>query len=292
MTKTPKIINVFCSVSLKRMEEVNNLLIPSLEEQKTNYEIQLYLINYVADNSVTEQDIKRNNISVHILNPIEPLGFGESHNFAFTTIKPKGFFIIINPDIQLDSKCIDELIKSFTNETGLIEARQLPFAHPKDTTYKEVFETNWASGCCLLINSEFFKSVKGFDPNYWMYLEDVDLSWKAWINRYKVLQNPKAVAYHYTGIYFKYNQNSYEIEDFWSMRNFFYISYLYFGKNGLKRAKKIAKETAYHEEFIEEAYLNFEKLINKKKPQRIRVPSIYKNRIQIYGYNKFSEYPK
>ena len=56
-----------------------------------------------------------------------------------------------------------------------MEARQLPFTHPKDTPKEETFETNWASGCCLLINSLFFEKVNGFDPNYWMYLEDVDL---------------------------------------------------------------------------------------------------------------------
>jgi GT2 family glycosyltransferase len=89
-----------------------------------------------------------------------------------------------------------------------------------------------------LINSEFFKKVSGFDPLYWMYLEDVDLSWKSWINGYKVIQNPRAIAYHFTGLYFSYLPNSYYLEDFWSLRNFFYISYVLLGKFRFKKSKK------------------------------------------------------
>lgn len=292
MKNKAKVLNVFCSISRGRLDEVNNLLIPSLEKQTTDYVINLYLINYTGDSTIKKSDVNRSDLNYYILNPDKPLGFGEAHNYAFQVTKPKDFFIIINPDVYLDNNCIKELILSAKKEVGLVEARQLPFSHPKDLPHKETFETNWASGCCLLINSEFFESVGGFDPNYWMYLEDVDLSWKAWINGYKVLQNPKAVVNHYTGLYFRYNENSYEIEDFWSMRNFLYISYTYFGLKGLKKAKRMILRTQYPKEFINKAVHNFEKFIERSTLQRITIPLDFRDKIKIFGYNKFSKDPK
>lgn len=285
-------IHIFCSASKSRLKEVNNLLIPSLEKQTIRNKILLTLVDYTGKKTFSKEDIKSNKLDINILYPNKALGFGESHNFAFYKTKPHKFFLIINPDIYMDKNCLKELVSSFKKDVALVEARQLPFTHPKDTPKEETFETNWASGCCLLINSLFFEKVKGFDPNYWMYLEDVDLSWKAWINEYKVVQNPRAVVYHYTGIYFRYNQNSYEIEDFWSMRNFLYISYIYFGAKGVKKAKEWISKTSYPKEFRNKAIENFKELMSKNEPERIMVPTYCNERIKIYGYNKFSEHPK
>lgn len=285
-------INIFCSASKSRLDEVNNLLIPSLEKQTTKKKIRLSLIDYTGQKTFSKKDIKSSKLDLDVLFPKQPLGFGESHNFAFSKIKPQKYFLIINPDIYMDKNCLEELLSSFSKDVGLVEARQLPFTHPKDTPKNKTFETNWASGCCLLINSHFFEKVNGFDPNYWMYLEDVDLSWKAWINDYKVLQNPRAIVNHYTGLYFKYSQNSYEIEDFWSMRNFLYISYVYFGNKGVRQAKRWINKTSYPQELISKAIESFEELMSKNKFERIKIPRHCQDKIKIYGYNKFSEYPK
>ena len=285
-------INIFCSISKSRLNEINHLLIPSLLKQLSDYRIALTFINYKADNTVKKDDIDNNGLEVNILNPSSPLGFGESHNYAFRKIKPKDFFLIINPDVYMEKRCLNELICSFSNDVGLVEARQLPFTHPKDLPHKKTFETNWASGCCLLISTKFFRQINGFDPNFWMYLEDVDLSWQAWINGYKVLQNPKAVVYHYTGVYFKYSNNSYELEHFWSIRNFLYISYKYFGDKGLKESLRLTNNTNLQTNIKKAAIDNFQNFKNKNKIQRIEVPSESRKIIKIHDFNKFSEFPE
>lgn len=290
--KEDNTIHIFCSASKSRLEEVNNLLIPSLEQQTVKNKIHLTLVDYTGKRTFSTKEIKNKKLNIDILYPDKPLGFGESHNFAFYKTKPNKYFLIINPDIYMDKNCLKELLGSFTKDVGLVEARQLPFTHPKDTPHKKTFETNWASGCCLLINSIFFEQVHGFDSNYWMYLEDVDLSWKAWINGFRVIQNPKAVVYHYTGLYFRYSHNSYEIEDFWSMRNFLYISYVYFGNKGVKKAKNLISKTSYPEEFINKTIENFEGFLARNKPYKIKIPTDCNEKIKIYGYNKFSENPK
>lgn len=45
-----------------------------------------------------------------------------------------------------------------------------------DHDYDQVFAVPYLSGCCMLINSQAFGRAGGFDDQYFLYLEDADLS--------------------------------------------------------------------------------------------------------------------
>ena len=45
-----------------------------------------------------------------------------------------------------------------------------------DQNYQEVFEAPYLSGCCMVIRSDAFRRVGGFDERYFLYLEDADLT--------------------------------------------------------------------------------------------------------------------
>jgi len=42
--------------------------------------------------------------------------------------------------------------------------------------YAEIFESEYLSGCCLIMKTEYFCAAGGFDQRYFLYLEDADIT--------------------------------------------------------------------------------------------------------------------
>lgn len=281
-------MDVFCSVSKKEIEEVESILIPSLQSQKGIDNINLTLINYPGKEKIYSGKEKLGKITIKEVSANKSLGYGEAHNFAFKTIKPKRSFLITNPG-YLHNSCILNLQNIFADNIALVEARQLPFSHPKEFDTKTK-ETPWASGACVLVNSKFFEEVGGFDENFWMYNEDVDLSWRAWIEGYKVLFQDQAVIYHFTGVYFNYHPSRYYFEHFWSLRNFIYLCYKYWGKKGeIKAIRMIKSSKGVNKRFVKSVLHNYGEFKKSVNPERLRSKDDngFPEQVKLLGLNKF-----
>ena len=130
------------------------------------------------------------------------LGFGAAHNRvmkeAFASPATR-YYVCVNPDGVLHPRCLAELVAEAerSGRTGLVEARLFPDEHPKPyepTTH----ETPWCSGCVLLLTRELYTEVGGFDERFFMYCEDVDLSWRARAAGFSIRVAPRALVHHYT----------------------------------------------------------------------------------------------
>ena len=57
----------------------------------------------------------------------------------------------------------------------------------------------YADGAAFLIRKDVFKELGGFDPAFFMYAEDIDLSWRARLYGYRIQPLPTAIVYHAFG---------------------------------------------------------------------------------------------
>lgn len=62
-----------------------------------------------------------------------------------------------------------------------------------------VREVGVITGCFLLIPRTLWEQLDGFDPSFFMYSEDTDLSHRVWRSGYKCMHCPDAVIIHYGG---------------------------------------------------------------------------------------------
>jgi GT2 family glycosyltransferase len=110
------------------------------------------------------------------------------------------FLFLLNPDTELQAECLERLLEKARSDAriGICEARQSPREHPK-TVDPATGETTWCSGAAALVRREAFEEVGGFDEQlFFMYCEDVDLSWKLWLRNWKCLYVPAAEVRHWT----------------------------------------------------------------------------------------------
>jgi GT2 family glycosyltransferase len=125
------------------------------------------------------------------------LGHGAMHNaLFFENAIPSDFLLLLNPDGLLGPQTISQMIsKALPKSVGAVEPRQLPLEHPK--AY-DIFtgETNWASGACLLVKSEVFARIGGFDTRFFLHGDDVDLSWRIRNEGLKLIYSVDSVFFH------------------------------------------------------------------------------------------------
>ena len=120
-------------------------------------------------------------ITVKFLDYVGNIGFGAGHNrivnalpndldFWYIGCNPDGFFLPGSGQAALQYLSEDA-------HNTLFEARQFPIEHPK-TYDRRTLVTPWCSGACFIIHSSLYRKHGGYDERFFMYCEDVDLSWR------------------------------------------------------------------------------------------------------------------
>lgn len=62
--------------------------------------------------------------------------------------------------------------------------------------YDKSIEIDFATGACMLINSEVFRRAGKFNNQYFAYMEDVEFSQRVKYKGYKIVYQPKAIMWH------------------------------------------------------------------------------------------------
>ena len=105
--------------------------------------------------------------------------------------------LIINPDCYASPGLLRTLCAAIdSSDAGIVEARQVPLEHPKEFS-RSTGDTSWASGSCMLIRRNVVDRLDGFDEeSFFMYCDDVDFSWRARLEGYRVIYQPAACVFH------------------------------------------------------------------------------------------------
>ena len=65
-----------------------------------------------------------------------------------------------------------------------------------DIDHNGILPVDWLSGCCLMVRKKVFEEIGGFDENYFLFNEDVDLCRTINETGRTVIYFPKAIANH------------------------------------------------------------------------------------------------
>jgi hypothetical protein len=165
------------------------------------------------------------------------VGYGVAHNLAIMT-SDKTFHLILNPDVILARTSLTEILRFTLNhpEVCMIAphgetpsqnnahlckrypsvlaffvrgfapgfARNLFANHLRHYEYHDLDHSaptlgiELISGCCMFARTSALKAVGGFDPRYFLYFEDFDLS-KKMSQIGKIAYLPDARIIHYGG---------------------------------------------------------------------------------------------
>lgn len=180
---------------------------------------------FIIDNASSDDSIKSiegmfNNLEVIKLS--ENTGFAKANNIGIERAIEQGYeySLIVNNDVIVDKRMLSQLLKYADEDTITIpkiyyydnkkliwsaggyidkktaEAKHRGIREEDIGQYDELYLSQVATGCCMLINNKIFKTIGMFDENYFMYCEDTDLCMRIVDKGYKILYVPTAKLWH------------------------------------------------------------------------------------------------
>jgi len=172
------------------------------------------------------KDAYQNNSRVGVILNSTNLGFGRGVNEALAHIgdpRPE-FVLLINPDARLPAESLEKMLKIAQDDAGIgavgptivyqasgytvwqagarfnralarVVDRHRGWTVDKVKTQPPM-AVDFLTGAVVLIRMKALEAVGGFDPVYFLYEEDLDLSFRLRAAGYKLIWVPDAIAYH------------------------------------------------------------------------------------------------
>ncbi len=137
---------------------------------------------------------------------------------------PGEYLALLNADMRVDPAWLQALVHTVQREPGVVcagslilnwEGTHIDYAgRPQDAlnlcpeppvAAGSLLRNGadlpllFASGGAMLIEREAFLLQGGFDPDYFLYHEDVDLGWRLWIGGHRAMRSSASIAFHRGG---------------------------------------------------------------------------------------------
>jgi|WetSurMetagenome_2_1015567.scaffolds.fasta_scaffold241727_1 GT2 family glycosyltransferase len=185
---------------------------------------------YIIDNSPAPLSPSLENRRVFYHYSGQNLGYGKAHNWSVQWCEPCKYFLILNPDVFISKGVLEELSQYLNSnpEVGMVCPRvlnedqtiqylnkqqpnlldlflrrfninnsmfsfikkRMDHYEMRDIGYDNIHEVPFMTGAFMFCRAQVLKKVGGFDPRFFMYFEDADLSRKIQNEGYKTVYYP------------------------------------------------------------------------------------------------------
>lgn len=225
MSITSSIVTYKTSES--ELKKVQNCLCESSVER-------IYIVDN-SPNDELHQSVNGFNNNVEYIYGQGNVGYGAAHNIAIRKAIEEGanYHIIINPDVYFEKGTIEKLheymevnsdvglvmpkiinldkelqylCKLLPTPIDLIGRRFIPFKsyvakrnydyEMRGSEYDKEISVPFLSGCFMFMRIEALQQTGGFDDNFFMYCEDIDLCRRISMSGYRTMYYPEATVTH------------------------------------------------------------------------------------------------
>lgn len=188
----------------------------------------------VADNGSTDDSLtflRSRFPQVELLQLERNYGFARGYNEALKRVEAD-YYLLLNSDVEVSSGWLEPMVAllkqdpknaacqpkmlAYKNKSlfeyaggagGWLDAYGYPFARGRvfdiceedKGQYNGAAEVFWASGAALLIRSQVYHELGGFDDFFFAHQEEIDLCWRIQLAGYRIFCCPQSVAYHVGG---------------------------------------------------------------------------------------------
>lgn len=196
-----------------------------------NYPTELTRI-YIIDNAAApeSEEFLKNSYPEAVVIPRADGNYAAAGNLGFkqALADDADYVISVNMDTEMDPNWLSELVKALEEnpDAGLAQSKILLYpkdeaakANPKINSLGNAFHflgfgfangygepdqailgypeiKGYASGCSFIIRRETLEKIGGYNEEYYMYHDDIELSLKAKLAGYKIILAPQSVIYH------------------------------------------------------------------------------------------------
>ncbi len=197
MMNYPKVFIIILNYNGK--DVVSRCLSSVFKINYPNFEV-VFVDNNSTDGSL--EAARRNFSKANFIKNEENLGFGAGNNigFRFALERRADFVLALNYDTEVDADFLTKLIAvasqdekigilspvifdGYTKQVwfsgGEIDWLKMSTQHWKNVQTKDYWESDFITGCSMLIRAEVCKEIGLFDEDYFLYWEDADFSLRA-----------------------------------------------------------------------------------------------------------------
>lgn len=213
--KSSKVSVIIINVKgTQRLEKCLNSL------KQTNYpNFEVIVVDCLTDNLLIW--MKNFFPKVKVIHYDNDIGPSASHNVGKQAIDINSkYFAFLDNDAYVTENWLTELLKVMEKEEkiGMAQAKLVLLKNPKfldhggmaidalgtwyttrgleANKFKEIFEIFAASSAACIVRREVFDEVGGFDPDYFIYDDDTDFSFRVRLLGYKIVYVPSAIVFH------------------------------------------------------------------------------------------------